>query len=737
MALMRILLRPSYAVLLAAALVGLSCGPAADPELTRLEAMAESVTIIRDSYGVPHIYGPTDAAVVFGLAYARAEDQFQRIEEFYAESLGRLAELRGEEHLAYDLLVRSLELERHARAEYDRLTPELTTLCNAFADGLNYFLATHPNVRPRLFQRFEPWFPLAGELNFWSLYSLRNSAPSIGLQPEDILRRAAGTAPAPSPAGPRAMHSASGGMACNAFAIAPSRTASGNAMLLIDAHISLEAAYELQLHSDQGLQIAGFANYGYGVLPIAGFNRRLGWMITENAVDWVDLYAETFDDPHDPLAYRYGDEVRRAVEWTEVVRVASPAGVKERSATFRKTHHGPILAERDGRQIAVKVAGLAEGGVLNQLYAMARATNLEQFQRALELGALTNQHLVYADRAGNIYYVYNGLIPRRDPRFDWTAPVDGSDPATEWQGFHSLADRPQVLNPPSGFIQNCNSSPFVTTTGDNPEPRSFPPYMVSPRDTDHFRSQRARRLLENTAGFSLDTFAAIPNDTYLLAADDNLPRLFNAFQALPEAAEVRRLVAPAVHELAAWDRRSAVDSVAASLFIHWYGTILFEPPSTSTGEDPLVPALAAVMAGLEADWGSWRVPWGEINRLRRPPPPADAAQIDTDDVGLPIAGAPAWAGTVNAFYTIKPEGSKRRFGVAGRANTAVIEFGNPISARSVIPFGQSQDPQSPHYLDQATLYFAGELKPMWSSREELEGHIESAYHPGEERARAP
>jgi acyl-homoserine lactone acylase PvdQ len=281
-----------------------------DPELTRLEEAAVEVTIVRDSYGVPHVYGPTDASVVFGLAYARAEDQFQLVEQYYAESVGRLAELLGPDHLVYDLLVRAFEVERHARAEYERLPPELAALCRGFADGVNYYLHTHPEVRPRLFDRFEPWFPLAGDRNFWSLYSLRNAPQRFGLLPDDLLGRlrpeSAGRARPPS--------AAPGGQACNAWAIAPSRSATGHTMLLIDAHVELEPTYEFHVHSDEGLHVAGFANFGAAILPITGFNERLGWMLSENAPDWVDIYAETFELAR-PLAYRYGDGCRMA-EWT-------------------------------------------------------------------------------------------------------------------------------------------------------------------------------------------------------------------------------------------------------------------------------------------------------------------------------------------------------------------------------------------------------------------------------------
>ena len=704
-----------------------------EPELMRLQAAAAEVTIVRDTFGVPHIYGPTDASVVFGLAYARAEDQFPLVEQYYAESLGRLSEILGPDHLVYDLLVRAMELERHARAEYERLPPELAALCRGFADGINLYLRTHPEVRRRVFDRFEPWFPLAGDRNFWSLYSLRNSPQRFGLRPDDLLARLSAAAPASTT--PPSGSPGSGGQGCNAWAIAPSRSTTGHTMLLIDVHIALEPTYEFHLHSDEGLHVAGFANYGSGILPVSGFNERLGWMLTENAPDWVDLYLETFDDPAQPLAYRYGDGYRQAEEWADTVAVKTASGLERRSITFRRTHHGPILAERGGRQVALRVAGLSEGGILGQFYAMARARNLTEFQRALERNALSNQHLVYADADGNIYYVYNGLIPRRDPRIDWEAPVDGSDPATEWQGVHPLAERPQLLNPPDGFVQGCNGSPFLAAASDNLDPAAFPPYMVGAADRDNTRARRARQLLGRERPFSFEEFGQLPANSYLLEAAERLPALLAAWRALPTDDPLRRRLASPVAVLEGWDYIARVDSVPATLFLDWFERMFVPASRGKPAPEPLT-TLAEVLTGLEAEWGTWRVPWGDVNRLQRVPRSQDAALpsgFSDDRPSLPAAGATGWAGTVNVFAGPKATGSRHRYGVFGRANTAVVEFGATVRAQSVTPFGVSFDPASPHFFDQAPLYAAGGLKPMWFDRAELADNAERGYHPGEGR----
>jgi acyl-homoserine lactone acylase PvdQ len=314
--------------------------------------------------------------------------------------------------------------------------------------------------------------------------------------------------------------------------------------------------------------------------------------------------------------------------------------------------------------------------------------------------------------------------------------VDGSDPATEWQGFHSLAERPQVLNPPSGFIQNCNSSPFMTTVGDNPKPEDFPPYMVGARDTDYPRSRMARRILDETESFTFEEFGRTPSTNYLLETEVRLPDLFAAFNGLDAGDPIRQRLEPAIAELEGWDRTSRVDDVATSLFVLWYERAIL--PAVRSGAEPGDPlaALGEVMNELESDWGTWSIPFGEINRLQRVPGAAAGLGSDPafsdDRESVATAGTSGWMGTVNTFYTVKPEGSRRRYGRSGRSNTAVVEFADRVRARSIMPFGNSIDPSSPHFVDQMPIYAAGGLKPMWFYRDELETNVEREYHPGEE-----
>src|SRR5262245_31243175 len=449
------------------------------------EKLARSVTIHRDSFGVPHIFGKTDASVVFGLMYAQCEDNFWQLETDLTRAIGRAAEIDGERWMANDLAYRAFEVEKLSKAEYERMPAKSKVLCDAFAAGLNYFITRNPQVKPRMIARFEPWQILAmnrmGRVSGLSRIGLRLNEIRIG-----TLESAGATGHGAADLDLTALRSWFDQMKAeplegsNMWAIGPAKSASGKAMLLINPHVGFFGGgqrYEAHLRSDEGLDVYGFAILGTPYIR-SGFTQNLGWSHTNNYADTADTYLETFDDPENPLAYRYGGGYRAAVEWTEEVKVKTANGVETRRYRFRKTHHGPIIGARDGKQVAARAAMIEEGGELQQRFAMNRTRNFAEFKAALSRLTLTGSNTIYADRAGNIYYVHGNAVPRRNPKFDWTKPVDGDKAETEWQGYHTLDELPHLLNPKSGFLQNCNSTPFLTTLEGNPRKEDFPKYLA-------------------------------------------------------------------------------------------------------------------------------------------------------------------------------------------------------------------------------------------------------------------
>jgi penicillin amidase len=680
----------------------------------RVERLARSVTIYRDSYGVPHIYGPTDASCVFGYAYAQAEDNFWQVEDNYIQAIGRGAEVNGEDALAADLLNRTLEITSLSVAEYKNASPRTRELCDAFADGLNYFLERNPQVKPRLIAHFEAWQAIA-LMRFEVFQLFVYETQDLNLDDKQTASR-------------RINDEASQGS--NAWAIGPRKSASGYAMLFINPHTFFfgpSQFYEGHLHSNQGWDISGTSCLGMP-FPIIGHNEYLGWTHTVNYPGISDLYREKFDDPRDPLAYAYASGHRRATEWKEVVKIKNDRGIESKSFTVRKTHHGPVLLMKGNQALALRLAKLDEGGLIDEWYAMGRAHSLTEFKTAMSRLAIPMFNTMYADRKGKIFYVYNAAVPRRSAKVDWTKPLDGSSPESEWQGYHKFEELPQLTNAPAGFLQNCNSTPFLTTTDGNPVKADYPAYMV--REPDTPRARLSRRILSSKDKFTFDEWARAAFDTTVIQAETFVPALVDEWEKLKQADAARaEKISAAVADLRSWNRVSSTDSTAMTLFV-----LSYERASRTrdTAPWPKIHALETIISNLERDWGTWRVPWGEINRLQRVHTSGSELFSDTR-TSLPVPGAAGPLGIIFNFYSRPEKGQKRRYGYLGNTYVSVIEFGQEPQARSLLIFGESADPASPHYLDQARLYATGEMKPSWFTLAEIKKHSERTYHPGEQQ----
>lgn len=700
---------------------------AGDPPLA--EQLAPQVTIYRDAWGVPHIDGQTDEAVMFGFAYAQAEDNFWQIEDSYALALGRYAEVHGPRGLNSDLLNRAFEIVPSARNDFARLPEQTRSLSAAFVAGLNHYLAKHPHVKPRLITRFAPWHPLALTRHVFLEIAFRYTHLASDYKPRmnPLIWSQAGS---------------------NAWAIGPSRTKSGKAMLLVNPHqpqFGFGQLYEAHLKSGEGWSLSGGAMLG-SMLPSMGHTQRLGWALTTNEPDIADVWRVAFDDPGNPLRYRDGDSHRTAAEWRETIHIRRGEHLSSEEHVFRKTHHGPVLkCEGDGRYLTARIAGLYDSQMLEQALQMARARDLTEFQVALAMGQFPLMNVIYADQAGNIGFFYNGRIPRRDPAFDWTQPIDGGDPRTAWQGFHAVSELPKLINPPCGYVQNCNSSPFTTTERDNPDQAAYPAYMLEDAAIDRRRAKMSRRLLEAMRSITLDDLERAAFDTTIYWAVDELPRMVDLHASCETShPELARRVRPYLEHLLAWDGRCAADSTQATLCEAWYAELYgddypgetLKPLYERLPEQKLA-ALLRAAASLESMHGDWKVPWGDIHRLQRHASVADFLTIPfADEVSsLPCVAVPGPMGAVfTQYYTpsidipyIKT--MRQRFGVVGTTYLGVFEFGETVDGRVLHNFGQSGDAASPHFFDQAALHSQQRLRPELFVWDEIKSQAVRSYQP--------
>ncbi len=691
-----------------------------DESLERARAMAREVTITRDEFGVPHVHAATDAGAVFGGMFARAEDEMARIEAGHAPSIGMASLMYGSAGLTADRFILSYEVPELARRECDTAPADVRALAQGAADALNYYQSLHPEYRARAIDRWEPWMFFAREYA-WTLYQAQHELERLG-------RELAAGAAAPGGAHPEDPARTPDGS--NAWAIGPSRTKSGHAMLYINPHIPLDEPYEIDLRSDEGLHISGMVAYGAGLLPMAAFNEHLGWSLTVNYPDIADTYAVRFDISGDALAYRHGTETLHATRWTTTVRTREGEQVTEQPLVFVKTIQGPVLYQAGGISYVVRAARVENLRSLEQWYRMSKARNLEEWKAAVSIGGVVFHNFVYADDAGNIGYIYNAAFPKRDPAIEWSGTLDGSDPRTDWQGYRALEEVPQVWNPKAGYLASCNSPPFtVTAEGENPVRASFPKDMIGADLTDG-RIAMSHDLLSHAAAWTVDDLERAAFDTRVYGLEPSRGSLVNDFTRLrgttPAAAE---RLAPAVELVGAWDGRLTLDSDGATLFMVWLEKLFSPEWRARRAPGDLSAALGEVMTELERDFGTWRVKWGDINRHERFDTSAGLAVSDARE-SLPIAGGHGAMG-VSFCYLTRAEGTKRRYGYHGSSYVGAVEFGSSPAARNIVPFGASRDPNSPHFADQSGLYAGARMKPARFGAEDVAAHAARSYHPGE------
>ncbi len=703
----------------------------AKAELARWKKTADRVTIMRDKWGIPHVFGKTDADAVFGLMYAQAEDDFNRVELNYINAMGRLAEVEGEKEVWRDLRMKMYIQPADMRAKYAASPAWLQELMKAFADGLNYYLHTHPEVKPKLITRFEPWMALS-----FSEGSIGGDIESIDLKElERFYGKNVEVAMAARDKGFDAEPRGS-----NGFAIAPKLSSTGNALLLINPHTSFYFRPEVHMVSEQGLNAYGAVTWGQFFI-YQGFNDKTGWMHTSGGGDVIDEYLETVSERGGKFFYKYGDRERpvRAVPVTLPYKTPSGA-MASKTVTAYFTHHGPIVRAQDGKWVAVKMMD-EPLKALTQSYSRTKARDYNAFYKAMELRTNSSNNTVYADAKGNIAYFHGNFIPKRDPKFDWSRPVDGSTPATEWQGLHAIKDTITLFNPASGYISNTNNWPFSASGASSPKREAWPDYMWSL--PENARGRHAERVLKDAKGLTLDSLIAAAYDSHLTAFEPLLPQLLNDYEALPASDPRKAALAEQVAALRGWDLRYGVASVPTSLAIYWgqdmvaknapraraQGTPVVDFITDSLNAEERLASLQRASDKLTADFGTWKTPWGEINRFQRISGDIDQ-QYDDSKPSWPVGFASANWGSLASFGMVAKQKTKRIYGDRGNSFVAVVEFGPKVRAKSILAGGNSNNPASKHFADQAEMYSRGEFKDVLFYKEDIEKNLERKYHPG-------
>ncbi|MBS1664397.1 MAG: penicillin acylase family protein [Bacteroidetes bacterium] len=752
--------------------------PFSEQERRRYEAEAKAVTIIQDEWGVPHIYGKTDADVVFGLMYAECQNDFSRVEKNYLEMLGRQAEAYGENYLYTDVMMRLIYDSAQAVADYEKSPAWMHKLLDAFADGVNYYLYKHPDVHPLVLKRFEPWYALMftdGSVsatstggarldeikNFYSKNvvaavqkaqvlspvermvladrgmnvseqtesqgasevrqeeELGTGQPGIGLG-EDVLERGS-----------------------NGFALSGFRTKSEATELYINPHVPFYFRMEVQLVSEEGLNTYGAVTWGQFFI-YQGFNAHCGWMHTSSFADVADLYEEKVKQDGKGWVYEYEGHTKPVTVKPFTIYYKKDDEIQALPVNGLYTHHGPVMASRDGKWLSLREYNRSMNALL-EAWLITKANTFDEYKKAMDLRANTTNNTVYADDQGNIAYWHGNFMPRRDSSYNWSLPVDGSIAATEWKGLHELDEIVHAYNPATGWIQNCNSTPYSLSGNSSPDRSKYPAYMAP--DGENFRAVNAARLLSGASEFTLDSLIAKGYDRYLTAFDVLLPALFEAYASAPDS--TKRTLQEAVGILQKWDRRSAVHSVATTLAVEWGTRMAQYAPRPKTSEDASnavgniaaevahstaaqkTGELSAALNELRQRYGSWKVEWGDVCRYQR----LTGKITETYDDTKPSLAAGLVASTFGALPSyvsrVMPN-TKKRYGISGNSFIAAVEFGKRVKARTIVTGGESSDPASPHFSDQASMYLFGTFKDVLFYREDVVKHAEKKYQPGEE-----
>ena len=752
-----------------AGLLALAGGAFGQTDAARWKAEAGRVTITRDDWGIAHVHGKSDADAVFGMIYAQCEDDFNRVEMNYLTSLGRTAEAEGEKAIWADLRQRLFIDPEGLKKDYAASPDWLKKLMDAWADGINFYLATHKDVKAKVLTRWEPWMALSftegsigGDIEKVNLRALEEFYGATPSSPAPTSARSSSPAslriasPSSFPdSSPLSFRSAAEESAflpddhfnedgtekepggSNGIAISPKLTKNGHALLLINPHTSFFFRSELQMSSEEGLNAYGASTWGQFFI-YQGFNERAGWMHTSSNVDAVDEFVE---NSADGVHYRFGSETLSLKKKQIEIAYATADGVKRRSFDALYTGHGPVIRRQDGKLVTIELMNTPIKA-LEQSYLRTKAHTFAEYEKTMELMANSSNNTVFADADGDIAYWHGNFIPRRNTKFDYTRPVDGSDPATDWKGLLPLKEVPQLKNPASGWLFNVNDSPWNGSGPSSLKKADFPAYVE--QGIESARGVHAMRVLTGGSGWTPETLRTAAFDSYLPWFAKTVPGLVAAWDGLPESDARKAQLKEQIALLRGWDFRWGAGSVATSIAVYW-GT---EVNRGAAGEarragvpgedyvaskvsgDDLLKALDAATKKLTADFGKWQTPWGDINRFQRLD--GQIAQPFNDagpSIPVPFVSS-AW-GSMASFGARQYPGTKKWYGTSGNSFVAIVEFGPRVKAIAVTAGGESGHPADKHFDDEAERYAGGRLREVYFYADQLKGHTEKVYQPGQ------
>ncbi len=706
-------------------------------EMLNWELQSKKVKIIRDNFGIPHIYGKTDADAVFGLMYAQCEDDFKRVEFNYIEKLGRLSEVNGEKDIYNDLLNRLVIDSIDAIKDYQNAEPWLKKILHAYADGINFFLYKNPQTKPSLLNRFQPWYPLlwtdgsigaisTGGISVKELKNFYSGENKDLVYQNDVEEKPTGS---------------------NGFAFSPSITESGNAILYINPHVTFYFRPEVHVVSEEGLNAYGAVTWGQPFV-YQGFNEKCGWMHTSSQADISDAYSEKVVKKDGQLYYEYDNELRKIVTKQVSIKVKTDKGFQQKSFNALFTHHGPIMTKRNGEYLSLKHNNRDTKGFI-QSWLRTKATSFKEFKKTMDIGANPSNNTVYADAEGNIAYWHGNFLPKRDPHYNWSEPVNGTIKNTEWQGFHPVDESVHLYNPKNGWLQNCNSTPFTVAGEFSPKKTNYVSYLAP--DHENYRGINAVRVLsEPKSKFNIDKVIEVGYNRKLTFFEDALPALINAHESyglrVSKKDSIYNYLFEPISILKSWDYNVDENSIATTLAIEWAQKIqpLIQQSKGEnfiaktkafailSGPNTLLQPLLETVKDLEKRFGKWDVSWGEINRFQRISNDIEN-QFDDSKPSYPVAFASSTWGMLPSYNSKTFKGTQKRYGVNGNSFVCAVEFGKKVKAKSLLAGGESGHPHSKHFFDQGEMYSKGQFKEVLFYKEDVLKNMEKEYHPGDRK----